>query len=212
MNEYRAPRINEPQGSHWAVKAEPEVLLSGVELQGTSFFGFASTMNKGLVRSYVEVGRYCSIGRGVTLGLGFYDSKLPSTSAFFSWPAVSSTMRWAAEKPKRRVIVGHDVRIGDGVRIESGVTIGTGAIIAAGAVVEDDVPPYAIASGTPAKICGWRFAEDERKLLLDSEWWTYEPSELQKYMCPDPLDFVTKLNVASPPRYQSTTQDIFSER
>lgn len=212
MNEYRAPRINEPQGSHWAVKAEPEVPLSGVELQGTSYFGFASTMNKGLVRSYVEVGRFCSIGRGVSLGLGYYDSELPSTSSFFTWPAVVSTMSWASEQPRRRVIIGHDVRIGDGARIESGVNIGTGAIIATGAVVEDDVPAYAVVSGTPATIVGWRFSEDVRKLLLESEWWTYEPVELQKYICPDPLNFVSKLSVASPPRYPDAYQGIFSER
>lgn len=37
-----------------------------------------------------------------------------------------------------------------------GVTIGKGAVVAAGAVVANDVPPYAIVGGVPAKIIGYR--------------------------------------------------------
>lgn len=213
MSNYKKPLISNPQGGgYWAVKVEPGVVLTGVEMQGTSQFGFASTMNRGLVRSYVEVGRYCSIGRDVTLGLGYYDTELPSTSPFFAWPATVSAMRWASEKPKRRVIIGHDVRIGDGARIESGVVIGTGAVITTGSVVQEEVPPYAVVSGVPGQIVAWRFSEPIRQALLESEWWMYEPSELQKYMCPDPLDFLARLNIASIPRFPFNFQEVYSDR
>jgi acetyltransferase-like isoleucine patch superfamily enzyme len=52
--------------------------------------------------------------------------------------------------------IGNDVWIGTGAKILKGVTIGDGAIIAAGAVVKDDVPPYKIAGGIPAKIISER--------------------------------------------------------
>jgi UDP-2-acetamido-3-amino-2,3-dideoxy-glucuronate N-acetyltransferase len=35
------------------------------------------------------------------------------------------------------------------------VTIGEWALVAAGAVVTQDVPPYAIAAGVPARRIGW---------------------------------------------------------
>ncbi len=45
-----------------------------------------------------------------------------------------------------------DVWIGGNVNIIAGVTIGRGAVIGAGSVVTRDIPPYAIAVGTPAKV------------------------------------------------------------
>lgn len=53
---------------------------------------------------------------------------------------------------KGPVIIGNNVWIGDKVSILSGVTIGDGAIIASNAVVTQDIPPYSVAGGVPAKI------------------------------------------------------------
>lgn len=50
------------------------------------------------------------------------------------------------------VIIKDHVWIGTRVTILSGVTVGEGAVIAAGAVVKDDVPPYSLVGGVPAKI------------------------------------------------------------
>lgn len=46
--------------------------------------------------------------------------------------------------------------IGVGAVILPGVTIGKGAQVGAGAVVTRDVPAYAIAAGSPARVIGWR--------------------------------------------------------
>jgi acetyltransferase-like isoleucine patch superfamily enzyme len=51
----------------------------------------------------------------------------------------------------RGVIVGNDVWIGSCVTILDGVTIGDHAIVAAGAVVTQDVAPYSIVGGVPAR-------------------------------------------------------------
>ena len=48
--------------------------------------------------------------------------------------------------------IGDNVWLGAGVKVLDGVTIGESAIIAAGAVVTEDIPPYAIAGGIPAKV------------------------------------------------------------
>lgn len=47
--------------------------------------------------------------------------------------------------------IGDDVWIGTGAKILKGVRIGTGAVIAAGALVKDDVAPYEIVGGIPAR-------------------------------------------------------------
>ncbi len=50
------------------------------------------------------------------------------------------------------IIIGNDVWIGANVVIVAGVKIGDGCVIGAGSVVTQDIPPYSIAAGVPAKI------------------------------------------------------------
>lgn len=47
--------------------------------------------------------------------------------------------------------IGNDVWIGAGAIVTRGVTIGDGATVAAGAVVTEDIPPFTLAAGVPAK-------------------------------------------------------------
>jgi acetyltransferase-like isoleucine patch superfamily enzyme len=46
--------------------------------------------------------------------------------------------------------------IGVNAVILPGITVGKGSIIGAGAVVTEDVPPFAIVAGVPAKLLRWR--------------------------------------------------------
>lgn len=50
------------------------------------------------------------------------------------------------------IIINNDVWIGSNVILLEGITIGRGATIAAGAVVNNNVPPYCLVGGIPAKI------------------------------------------------------------
>lgn len=50
--------------------------------------------------------------------------------------------------------------IGTGATLLPGVTIGRGAIVGAGAVVTEDVPPFAIVAGVPARFLRWRTDAD----------------------------------------------------
>ncbi|MBX5185139.1 acyltransferase [Rhizobium sp. NZLR5] len=54
------------------------------------------------------------------------------------------------------VEIGDDVWIGVGARILMNVKIGNGAVIGANAVVINDIPEYAIAVGSPAKVVKFR--------------------------------------------------------
>jgi acetyltransferase-like isoleucine patch superfamily enzyme len=54
------------------------------------------------------------------------------------------------------VVIDDDADIGIGAILLPGVTVGKGAVVGAGAVVTNDVPPYAVVAGTPARVLRYR--------------------------------------------------------
>jgi len=74
----------------------------------------------------------------------------------------------------KAIDIGNDVFIGMNVTILDGVKIGDGAIIGAGAVVVNDIPPYAIAVGVPARVTKYRFSQPIIDKLLKVRWWDWE--------------------------------------
>jgi acetyltransferase-like isoleucine patch superfamily enzyme len=57
---------------------------------------------------------------------------------------------------KKGIHIGDDVLLGAGSVVLPGCTIFQGAVIGAGSVVTEDVPPYAIVAGSPARTIGER--------------------------------------------------------
>ncbi|MEL6939483.1 MAG: acyltransferase [Cyanobacteria bacterium J06598_1] len=57
------------------------------------------------------------------------------------------------------ITIGEDVWIGRGVFIGKGVTIAKGAVVGANSVVTKDIPAYAVAVGSPAKVIKYRSKE-----------------------------------------------------
>jgi acetyltransferase-like isoleucine patch superfamily enzyme len=51
----------------------------------------------------------------------------------------------------REIVIGDNAWLGTDVMILPGVTVGEGSVVAAGAVVTQDVPPYTLAGGIPAR-------------------------------------------------------------
>ncbi|GEA59370.1 acyltransferase [Vibrio comitans] len=50
------------------------------------------------------------------------------------------------------IVLKRDCWLGTNCIVKSGVTIGQGAVIASGSVVTEDIPPFVIAAGVPAKV------------------------------------------------------------
>jgi acetyltransferase-like isoleucine patch superfamily enzyme len=120
------------------------------------------------------IGKFCSIGPEVRIGLGIHPLHLKSTYPGFytnsEYYRVEKQYDFTGEEYKQ-VEIGHDVWIGARATILDGVKIGDGAVVAAGAVVTKDVPSYAIVGGVPAKVIKYRFDENRVKELLVEQWW-----------------------------------------
>jgi len=124
--------------------------------------------------SNTTIGKFCSIGPDVKIGLGMHPAGYISTfPAFFSTAKQCQTT--FADKNYFNEIgrneIGNDVWIGANVIILSNVKIGDGAIVGAGSVVTKDVEPYSIVGGIPAKPIRKRFADAQIKQLIDYKWW-----------------------------------------
>lgn len=138
-----------------------------------SYIGRASQIRN------ANIGRYCSVGKNVTIGAFEHPKNWLTTHifAFDSFGPFNGNPLFEESFHKDKyiqpsgVVVGNDAWIGDNAFIKSGVTIHNGAIIAAGAVVTKSVAPYAIVAGAPAKVIGMRFSDDVIKAVEASEWW-----------------------------------------
>ena len=80
---------------------------------------------------------------------------------------------------KGDIVIGNDVWIGYDAIIMSGVKIGDGAIIGTRAIVTNDVPPYTIVGGIPAKVIRKRFSDDIILKLLEIKWWDWPDEKIQ---------------------------------
>lgn len=110
------------------------------------------------ISRWVFIGPYsCIYGHGgVTIGEGtLIAMHCRILSSNHSAPPLGTDIRSQADilLPTR---IGRDVWLGAGVTVLGGVTIGDGCIIGAGAVVTKDLPPGAIAYGTPATVRSFR--------------------------------------------------------
>ncbi|OWY65394.1 transferase [cyanobacterium TDX16] len=63
---------------------------------------------------------------------------------------------------EKGIAIEDDCWLASGVRVVDGVTIGRGSVIGAGAVVTQDIPPYSVAVGVPAKVISQRHNADNK--------------------------------------------------
>lgn len=132
--------------------------------------------------SYTEIGKFCSIGPNFFCGYGIHPTNGISTSPVFYSARLQAGFSYSKNnkiEERKKITVGNDVFIGANVVVIDGVTIGDGAIIGAGAVVSKDIPPYAIAVGTPIKIIKYRFEPEVIEKLQKIQWWNKDETVLK---------------------------------
>jgi UDP-2-acetamido-3-amino-2,3-dideoxy-glucuronate N-acetyltransferase len=106
----------------------------------------------------VSIGNYCNIQNNVCLIAGvqcmdnvYIGASVIFTDVFYAHLRASVN----AKRELQHTIIEKGVTIGANSTIICGVNIGAFAFIAAGSLIINDVRPYALISGNPAKQIGW---------------------------------------------------------
>ena len=122
------------------------------------------TILKGYYKDEMIIGEGCWIGQqcflhsagGITIGkaVGIGPGVKIITSVHEdlqnNLPLIHQKLRFG------QVVIGDGADIGTGAIILPGVTIGEGAIIGAGSVVSNDIEPYSVYAGVPARFLRFR--------------------------------------------------------
>ncbi|WP_210366367.1 2,3,4,5-tetrahydropyridine-2,6-dicarboxylate N-acetyltransferase [Bacillus sp. REN3] len=105
------------------------VIMMGASINIGAVIGEGTMIDMNVVLGgRATVGKNCHIGAGAVL---------------------AGVIEPPSAKP---VMVEDEVVIGANAVVLEGVTIGKGSVVAAGAIVIDDVPPYTVVAGTPARV------------------------------------------------------------
>jgi acetyltransferase-like isoleucine patch superfamily enzyme len=129
-----------------------------------------------------EIGKFTSISWGVTLGPEEHDyTRITNHSFLYSMRSFDLTPREHYDPRASECRVGHDVWIGCNSTILRGVRVGNGAVIGANALVGQDVPAYAIAVGSPARVIKYRFEAPIIDALLELAWWDIPISTISQH-------------------------------
>lgn len=151
--------------------------LSRVEMDRYSYIGHDCFLNN------VKIGSFCSIADYCRIGGASHQIEYVSTSpVFVSGKNVMDTnFSNHADTKSKQTIIENDVWIGMGCHIKEGVQIHTGSVIGMGSVVTNDIPPYEIWGGVPAKLIRKRFPDDKIEKLIEIHWWDWDKEKLRFY-------------------------------
>ncbi len=170
----RSEKVCFKNGAHSRVY--PPFCLRNTSLGAYSYIARNADINN------CEIGKFCSIGPNFCCGLGIHPIHGISTSPMFYSTAKQNGITFCQEgkvQEFKQTRIGNDVFIGANVTVLDGVHIADGAVIGAGAVVVEDIPPYAVAVGVPAKVVKYRFSEETIASLLERKWWDYPEEQLR---------------------------------
>ena len=124
-----------------------------------------------------SIGRYASVAPTVRTFTRNHPMNLRSTHALFYNPSMGVARCGPVQFG--RLVIGHGAVIGhNAIIVPPTERIGDGAYVTPGSVVCTNVPAYAIVSGFPARVTGYRFDQETTALLTESKWWERTPSEL----------------------------------
>lgn len=129
------------------------------------------------------IGKFCSIACGARF---LFNSANHTLTSLSTYPFHLFYEEWGLDRKdvtrswdnKGDIVIGNDVWIGYEAVVLAGITIGDGAVIGARAVVTEDVAPYTIVGGVPARPIRRRFPEETISALLRLRWWDWPKDKI----------------------------------
>ncbi|MCP8970890.1 2,3,4,5-tetrahydropyridine-2,6-dicarboxylate N-acetyltransferase [Ectobacillus ponti] len=116
------------------IRDQVEIGDNAVIMMGASINIGASIGEGTMIDMNVVLGGRATVGKNCHIGAG-------------------SVLAGVIEPPSALpVIVEDDVVVGANAVVLEGVRVGKGAVVAAGAIVTEDVPPYTVVAGVPARV------------------------------------------------------------
>lgn len=148
------------------------------------------------------IGKFCAIARDVKFIMNGANHKMSGITTYpfqifgNGWEKVMPEMQ---ELPyKGDTVIGNDVWIGYDSLIMPGINIGNGAIISARSVVVNDVAPYTIVGGNPAKPIRPRFKPEVVDWLNSVAWWNWPIDKITRnlhVLVSDDFDELKKISL-----------------
>lgn len=89
----------------------------------------------------VEIGEHCLLANGCVV-----------TDADHRFDDLATPVPWQGFTSRGATVIGDNVWLGAHVVLTSGVTVGRRSVIGANSVVTEDVPPFSVAAGVPARV------------------------------------------------------------
>ena len=120
------------------------------------------------------IGKFCQIAAGVEFIMNGANHQMNavSTYPFYIFGTWEQSAPDQKDLPlKGDTVIGNDVWIGQNVTILPGVHIGDGVIIGANSVVGNNVEPYTIIAGNPAKEIRKRLDPELIEIMEKLKWW-----------------------------------------
>jgi len=159
-----------------------DVNYNSVRIGMGSYFPFAKTTFKHLT----SIGRFCSISNSAIIQGNHSMNRITTSSLYpiFEEDAKQIKDTSVTDKDPRctgaKLKIGNDVWIGANVFINASkvASIGDGAILGTNALVLDDVPPFSVVYGSPAKVKRYRFSPEQIDILLKISWWNWDKEKI----------------------------------
>jgi acetyltransferase-like isoleucine patch superfamily enzyme len=126
----------------------------------------------GVFLNRTQIGNYCSIASGSKIGGMEHPWRSGSTSTRLSRHHIA----------ERETLIEDDVWVGSNVVIRQGLHIERGAVIGAGSVVLENVPPYTIVAGVPAREIRKRFSAEIIQQIAVTKFWEYPPDKARSLL------------------------------
>lgn len=131
-------------------------------------------------KNKLYIGKFCSISLGLKVFLG--GNHRYDWVTTYPFNVLWDSAKHISGHPKSNgdVIIQNDVWVGENCTIMSGINIGSGSVIATNSVVTNNIDPYSIVGGNPAKLIKYRFSDEQIEELLKIKWWNWDNKKIRR--------------------------------